>query len=83
MTRFIGEVMTGVREHSEGYDVHLVHLPLIFRRAPDGSSLPPEGGRMVISAENEGGHNQTHVDLLDLLRWVKANHPDLLESLAA
>ncbi len=27
---------------------------------------------------NEGGHNGTAVDLLDVIAWVKANRPELL-----
>jgi hypothetical protein len=32
----------------------------------------------VISASNEGGHNGTWVDLLDLIKWLRANRPELL-----
>jgi hypothetical protein len=56
--------MTGVREYSEGFPVEL-------RR--DGDS-----GRLVVRAINEGGHNVTHVDVLDLLNWFRARYPQLL-----
>lgn len=32
---------------------------------------------IVVVAENEGGYNDTEVDLMDLLRWVKKNRPEL------
>lgn len=51
-------VMTGVREYAEGYDV-------ILSRNDEG--------RWMIEATNEGGHNGTAVDLLDLLQWLQAN----------
>ena len=35
-------------------------------------------GRAVVRAYNQGGHDLTEVDLLDLLRWLAANRPDLL-----
>lgn len=51
-------VMEGVREYCEEMDVKL--------RTSDN-------GRLVIVALNEGGHNSTEVDLLDLLEWLKTN----------
>ena len=50
-------VMTGVREYAEGKDV------ILSRN---------EQGRWLIEATNEGGHNGTAVDLLDLLQWLQA-----------
>lgn len=35
--------------------------------------------RFVIRAWNEAGHNQTEVDLIDVLNYVKTNMPELLE----
>lgn len=57
-------VMAGVREYSADYPVEL-------REDEDN-------GRLVIRAINEGGHNVTHVDLLDLLAWLRSRRPDLL-----
>jgi hypothetical protein len=59
-------VMDGVREYTEHYAVKLDRI---------GSSW-----RLVIRAFNEGGMNCTSVDLLDVLKWVKANRPDLWEA---
>jgi hypothetical protein len=36
-----------------------------------------ENGRMVIKAYNEGGHNCTCVDLIDVLAWVFINDLDI------
>jgi len=34
--------------------------------------------RWIIEAKNEGGCNCTHVDLIDLLEFVKESMPELL-----
>lgn len=49
--------LEGVREHGEGFPVEL--------------RTDEDSGRIVIRAINEGGHNTTHVDLLDLIEWLK------------
>ena len=49
-------VMEGVREHSKGGPVQLLYNK--------------ESGRWIIRAENEGGHNETQVDFLDLVGWL-------------
>ena len=54
--------MTGVREYAEKIDVGICDWD----------------GRLTISAKNEGGHNGTYVDLLDLLEWVQRNMPTLI-----
>jgi hypothetical protein len=54
--------MIGVREYSEEMRVRLDIV----------------GDRLVIYALNECGFNSTKVDLLDVLAWVKANRPELL-----
>jgi hypothetical protein len=35
-------------------------------------------GRLIIEALNEGGHNGTEVDLMDVIKWVEVNRPDLI-----
>jgi hypothetical protein len=32
----------------------------------------------VVRAVNEGGHNSTEVDVLQLIAWLKLRRPDLL-----
>jgi hypothetical protein len=61
--------MEGVREYSESYDV-----ALLLAESGDGS-LPRE----VVIGWNEGGHNTVEIDLIDLLNWLKAHRPELLE----
>ena len=58
-----------VREYAEGFDVTL--------------KADEETGRLCIVAMNEGGHNCTAVDLLDLLAWLKTNRPELLPNIPA
>ena len=53
-----GFTLFGVREHTEGYPVELV------RQA--GTD-----GRLIIRACNEGGNNETLVDLWDLIDWLR------------
>lgn len=55
--------MDGVSEYAEGYDVEL---------------LLNDEGILVIRALNEGGYNCTEVDLIQLINWLKQEHPDLL-----
>ncbi len=59
--------MDGVREYAENMDVELV--------TDERESGDPD--RLLVYALNEGGHNCTLVDLLDLLKWVKTNRPEL------
>ena len=56
--------MAGVREYSEQMEVELKR----------------ENERLVVTAFNEGGFKTTNVDLLDLLDWLSANRPDILEA---
>ncbi len=39
----------------------------------------PIGPRLQLRASNQGGHDWTTIDLLDLLAWVKKNAPELLK----
>jgi len=39
----------------------------------------PDAERLVVRALNEGGHNSTEVDLLQLIAWLKTNKPELLK----
>ncbi len=36
--------------------------------------------RLVIKAYTEGGYRATIVDLLDIIKWVKENKPELLKN---
>lgn len=49
--------LVGVREHTEGYPVHL--------------SRNATSGRLVIEALNECGNRTTEVDLCDLIDWCR------------
>ena len=55
-------IMEGVKEYAEGMDVRLGAI----------------NGRLTIDAKNEGGHNGTDVDLVQVLEWVHKNLPQLL-----
>ena len=55
-------VLDGVKEYEEHYDVELQY----------------QAERPVVVAFNEGYHNQTKVDLIQLLKWVKNNKPELM-----
>jgi len=59
--------MDGVSEYCEGDYVHLTTTEVAGTE------------KLVIKAMNEGGHNWTEVDLLDLIAWLKANRPELLK----
>ena len=57
-----------IREYYEGYDVEIE-----WGDARDGNAT-----RYVIKAYNEGGHNSVHVDLIDVVNYVKRYHPELI-----
>lgn len=56
--------MAGVREYAEEYTVELWS--------------DDDNGRLVVRAQNQGGHDCTHVDLVDLIKWVSENMPELM-----
>lgn len=58
-------IMDGVREYEWEMPIHLAQT---------------DDGRLVIEAFSEGGWSGTQVDLLDLLRWLAENRPDLLKA---
>lgn len=70
-----GTPMDGVTEYAEGHEVRLVEATGTY--VGIGQKCPG-AGRLVIKALNEGGHNCTEVDLLQVLAWVNANRPDLM-----
>lgn len=53
---------TDIQEYVEGFPVEILKLE----------------DRFVIQALNEGGNNETIVDLLDVLEWVINNCPELI-----
>ncbi len=54
----IRHTLVGVREHGEGYPVELTRHSVTH-------------GRLSIRARNEGGNNDTFVDLWDLIDWLR------------
>ena len=57
------KIKTDIREYEEEMDVEIERYC----------------GRLVVKSYNEGGHNMTRTDLLDILRFVKNNLPSLFE----
>ncbi len=55
---------TPIREYAEGEEVEIVITKPWMEEHKD------VGERIVIVAKNEGGYNQTDVDLLDLLDFL-------------
>ena len=72
-------LMNGVTEYAEGYEVQLVETTGTYVGDKPETEWPGRG-RLAIKALNEAGHNCTEVDLLEVLAWVKANRPDLMDS---
>lgn len=66
---------TKIREYAEEMEAKICE-----RKDYEGNERRVGAGRLIISARNEGGYNGTHVDLLDVIDWVKANMPELLKS---
>jgi hypothetical protein len=50
--------MVGIKELTEGYDVEI-------------ACRPSEDYRWVIKAKNEGGNNETLIDLWDIINWMR------------
>ena len=72
-------LMNGVTEYAEGYEVQLVETTGTYVGDKPETEWPGRG-RLAIKALNEAGYNCTEVDLLEVLAWVKANRPDLMDS---
>lgn len=69
-------VMCGVTEYCEEMDVKLAITGGRYAYGIKESDHIGYG-RAVVKAYNEAGHNSTEVDLLELLRWVAENKPDI------
>ena len=65
------EKSTTIREYAEEMEVTIGE-----------HEIDEEGNtRIVIGAMNEGGHNGTDVDLLDVIEWVIGNKPEIIDEL--
>lgn len=65
-------LMKGVREYNEreGDPILEVVAPTEWNRL--------DSARLCVVAMNEGGHNKTVVDVVDLIQWIRSNRPGLL-----
>ena len=77
-------ILEKVFEYAEQDDVNIevLNIPYELEHYKDVLKYPewvPKEKRLVITGTNEGGYNCTQVDLLQLLSWVKKNHPELWE----
>lgn len=82
------DILNGVREYGEGYPVYLINEVFTEDRVKwqseeIKSTLQLNEVRLVLYARNEGGNNCTGVDLLDVIKWVKENKPELLQHVSA
>ena len=76
VTDMTPQEMAGVREYREQYPMTLVLVSP--RKILEYGPPPTEGPRWCVQALNEDGHNSTAIDLLDLIRWLRENRPELL-----
>ena len=70
--------MVEIREYGDGGDVEITEAEL-DEYGTRSTEFKQGDKRFVIIATNEGGHNNTLVDLLDVIAWVKENKPELLK----
>ena len=70
--------MDGVTEYCEGLPVHLAKTSGTYTDPTTPSETWLGHGRLCVQAQNEGGHNCTQVDLIELLVWFRRHQPDLL-----
>lgn len=80
--------MNDVREYCEEYPVQLSTRASSYFSPnalgpghPGGQVAIKDGPRWVVRGRNEGGHNATEIDLVDLLRWLSAHRGGMLASL--
>ena len=67
---------TNIREYEEHYEVEIESYDGGYKELNE--HVPELEGRLSIVAYNEGRHNNTRVDLLDVIDWVRQNAPGLL-----
>lgn len=72
-----GVIMEGVQEYCEGGVVRIFRTTGTYKYNTEQEKQTGYG-RLVILAENEGGNNCTEVDLLQLIKWLKENMPELI-----
>ena len=83
MSREFEQYETDIREYNEGYTPLILPVrefagdPESYRYMSNHPENNPD--HLVIVAFNEGNHNSTAIDLHDVIRWVKANRPEMLE----
>ena len=78
MTTHTATTMPGVSEYSDGLEVSLMQTSGVYCPGLPKEQWPGHG-RLVIQALNEGGCSSTEVDLVQLIEWLRANHPELLK----
>ena len=67
-----------IGEYSEGLTVEIDCITLTDRDSTQRGH-PIGSRRWVVRAFNEAGFNQTNVDIVDLVEWLRENKPELLE----
>ena len=77
--KMMNEIMKGVTEYGEEYDVELAQTTGIYESKLRGEQRKGFG-RWVVRAWNNGRHNTTEVDVCELITWLRANRPELLET---
>ncbi len=68
-----GIKLDGVREYGDGDAVELA------RTQGKGYMTRTDAGRLVVRGWSECHNAAVEIDLLDLIAWLRANRPDLLE----
>jgi hypothetical protein len=66
--------LTAIREYTEQLPVAIS----VRESRQLGNRWDAGVGRLVIEASNQGGFDGVEVDLLDVIKWVRENRPDLL-----
>jgi hypothetical protein len=69
-------VMCGVMEYCEEMPVTLRTTTGVYAYGVSENDYIGRG-RLVVKALNEAGYNSTQVDLLQLLKWVAENKPEI------
>ena len=70
-------ILKDVIEYCEGLDVEIANTNGTYVHYAAPKEQNPGYGRLVIRAYNEGGHNTTEVDLIELLTQIKKTMPEI------
>ena len=74
--RDLGQPIPDANPHERG-------TPISYMEDPVFVYEDENGGRLLIRAYTQTGHDYTEVDLITVCRWIKEHRPELAEQMKA